>query len=581
MNKIKDKIECNNYLYIVLSFALIVTISLIYINSTSQILGINFLDPYFYLIQSLRYAGYYIGGYEFINYYPPLIPFLTSLLFRLGFVNETSIFFITGIFNFIAITGMYYLLKLRFNEKYSAIGAIFYGSLSANIMWVANGTIDIPTIALAIWGVYTFILSIEKDQKYFYISIPLIVLTFFTKYIGGLIGIIVIFYILSKKDLFGNIKKYIKNGIGGLILSSLIIIPFLAHYYINKLPLGFLNQVSDINAASLATTQNDLFFYLSHIPAFIFKQEPIIGALILLIGIFGLIGLMRLIYLKIFKRELKNKKEINDNQIRKISLSILPRFKFSSKFYYAFLIISITLIIISFISAGKNSFMKNELILMIGILLFTICFNSIFSELIKREYTSFNYDVMMFSWFFIYLVFFSTHPIKVDRYFSIFAPPFVFFIILSLEIIIKYIENSSRSRLKIAKKINHINQKCKLTKIIPILFVLICLLTTTSYLTIDKHSSLVGDEKNMSVWIQENIRDYENQTIIATRSPIFTWYLKSEVPFISYETQLKEKDNILREYNASYYICIDDRKIDNYKIIKNIGQVNLYKKIKD
>ena len=32
-----------------------------------------------------------ISGYAFVNYLPPFLPFLTSLLFRLGFVSTTSI----------------------------------------------------------------------------------------------------------------------------------------------------------------------------------------------------------------------------------------------------------------------------------------------------------------------------------------------------------------------------------------------------------------------------------------------------------------------------------------------------------
>ena len=214
INSVRNKLKNVKYALYLLAFSIFITIALIYINSTTNMLGRFYLDAYFYLIQSLRYSGYHIGGYAFINYFPPLVPFLTSLLFRLGIVGDYSIFAVAGVFYIFAVLGVYYLLKLRFEDKLAAIGAFFYGSLSINIMWVANGTIDIPSVALSIWAVYTFILAIEKNQKYFYLAIPLAVLSCFAKYIGGLIIPIMMIYVLSKKDIFGNICKYINHFIG-------------------------------------------------------------------------------------------------------------------------------------------------------------------------------------------------------------------------------------------------------------------------------------------------------------------------------------------------------------------------------
>ena len=118
--------------FVIVLFA-IMTTSIIYVNSSSNILGRSFRDVYFYLIYALRFSGVSISGYNYINNLPPLIPFLTSILFRLGYVNFTSIFIVTGIFYFLGGVYFYKLLRIRFNNFYSVLGAVLYSCLTLNI----------------------------------------------------------------------------------------------------------------------------------------------------------------------------------------------------------------------------------------------------------------------------------------------------------------------------------------------------------------------------------------------------------------------------------------------------------------
>ncbi|WP_461462646.1 glycosyltransferase family 39 protein, partial [Methanobrevibacter sp.] len=174
MFNISKKMSNRLSLIIVILFSLIITITMVYQNIIHQRgIGTHYIDVYCYLIESLRLAGIQIGGYKFVNYLPPFIPFLTSIIFRLGFVSEFSIFFTTGIFHIFGIIGMYYLLKLRFNNYYSIFGAIVYGAFLINMKWIGNGTLDIAFTALMIWAIYFFILAMEKNQNYFCIAIPL------------------------------------------------------------------------------------------------------------------------------------------------------------------------------------------------------------------------------------------------------------------------------------------------------------------------------------------------------------------------------------------------------------------------
>ncbi|MDO5849933.1 MAG: glycosyltransferase family 39 protein [Methanobacteriaceae archaeon] len=577
-----DKIKNDKYLQFIILFSIFITIALIYINSTTNFLGIYFVDPYFYLIQALRYAGYDIGGYAFINYFPPLVPFLTSLLFRLGIVGDYSIFLVTGIFYIPAVIGVYALLKYRFDEQYAFIGALFYGSISVNIMWVANGTIDIPSVAFSIWAFYTFILAIEKNQKYFYLSIPLVVLSFFAKYIGVLVIFGMLMYVLSKKDIFSNIAKYIKHFIGGVIVSFIFIIPFLAHYYINKIPFGFLNQASNIasttttsvSSATIYVPPNDLLFYLFFIPRFVCKYIPIVGIPILIILI--------MVVAYVLYRLKDNLKRDYKTIPNKINLSFFNRIKLSKNVFYGIIILSIILFALSFLLAGTISFITCELIFFIGIMLFSISFNSIYDN---GKYEFFNFDIATYTWFFSYLIFFSAHLIKADRYFIIHAPSFTIIIIFGLTLIIRYLHTYSKNydSLKASNRtIDNIkvklviwNKKYKLTQLIPVIFVILCLISSLGYLAMDKHDTLVDDEKQTALWIKGNLPD--NVTLCADRGPIFTWYLQKGVVYNKDSIPINNMSTFLKDNNASYYISLKGFEIQNLTIVKHIGKVTIYK----
>ena len=120
-------------------------------------------------------------------------------------------------------------------------------------MWTANGTLDIPSVALSIWAVYFFIKGLECNQKYFYLSFPLLVLSVFAKYTGTLTILVMIAYFISKRDIIGNILKYIKNIIVGITTSFVFIIPFLSYYIINGLPFGFINQAREVSTETISS----------------------------------------------------------------------------------------------------------------------------------------------------------------------------------------------------------------------------------------------------------------------------------------------------------------------------------------
>ena len=145
------------YILFLLIFSLLITTQIIIFNNQ---IGIYCSDVFIYLLNSLNFTGVNINANGSM-YLSPIICFITSLFFRAGYVNINAIYIVTGIFAIIGILGFYILLKYNFNKILSLIGSILLFSLSLNLLWLANGTLDIPAIGLTIWTMIFFILSVD------------------------------------------------------------------------------------------------------------------------------------------------------------------------------------------------------------------------------------------------------------------------------------------------------------------------------------------------------------------------------------------------------------------------------------
>ena len=593
-NFLKSNEKTLSFLFIIL-FSSIITILLIWINTSQEILGNSYRDVYFYLIGALRFSGHSIGGYGYVNYLSPLIPFLTSLFFRLGFVSETSIFIATGIFYVFGVLGVFALLKMRFKTLLALFGAIIYAGFSINLMWVANGTIDIPSVSLTILSLYFFVLGVEKDQKYFYLAFPIAVLGFFAKYTAGLAIPLMILYLLSKPNIIHSLRKYIKNVLGGLLVGGITSLPFLANFYINDIPLGFINQAQNIASKTTIPpdVNNNLFFYLINIPRFIYNPNHILSYIIIIITIIGLlIGIYKAV--KILKNRYLNSNEFSAGKIKIIGKNI------SNNLVYILLTFNVLVIALSFLTASKISFVYSELIFFASMFVFSYFVNKIINIYSNDTKKFFNFDLLMFAWFFSYLIFFSAHLVKADRYFTTLAPGFAFIVTLALNFILNFLDSlkSSEKSLKISSetikskkskiisvlktnsKISNKNKNIDLIKgIIPVAIIIIFIISSFGYLTIDKHDSLVSDEKEVVNWLKIHDPHYNTKVIWSERGPAFTWYLQMEVFYVNWLDSPKNLSAKMIANNTTYFISVHKKtEIPGFSPVKVTEKIIVYQR---
>lgn len=560
--KILDEFNFRDlYTNTLFKLTLVTTLITVYLLIDQVYVGVPYYDVFVYLNNALIYAGISVGNMSVI-YLPPLMPFLTSLFFRLGLISSNVIFIIDGVIFVFGVIGLYLLLNERFNEIQSSIGCLIFISFPLIYSWAVSGGIDVPGLSFSIWVLYFLVKGVRENNKYLYLVLPMLSLAFLTRYTAVILVFPIILYLLiNRNNLINNIKKI---GIG--VLPSLIIVtPFLTYFYLN---LGNLNALINIffsTASGSATAVHDVgynpdrLYYLTHLLNYIsigpltgvYSQllnpstgfPTILSYIIVVIIVFGL-GIY--VYRILLKGEIQG--TYSSNKV---------------KTYYKLII----LIILS--TVGVTSFFLESYLITEIIIILTLFTGY---QLLKDiNIKNLDIDFLFLSWFLAFFIFHSVILLKADRYFITMIPAFTYFIILALSIIIeKYKVKFKQESLK----------TWGLYVIVGFIFISSASAVHTG------HSFIRGYEytvQSASDWLEEYDPNYENEKIYSNYDPAFTWTLKKEVLFAvpSQYNNSNTFSQYLTNNSANYYLDVYTEpkiNIPGYHIIKNVSNIAIYQK---
>ena len=515
--KQKDKY----YLIFIALFSVILVGYYIHFNDT---IGISCSDVYVYLLNALYYTGTNVHSTGFI-YLSPMICFLTSLFFRLGFVDKFAIYIVTGAFAIFGNLGFYLLFRKYFDENLSLTGTVLYSSFTLCLTWLANGTLDIPATGMIIWIVLFTHIAIKENPKYYQYLLPLIILGFFTRYTVILtLPALGLFYLYEngfkiKPDDWKYIKKGIKISLIMMIL-ILAIVLILGH--------GQFDAGSQISNGIIGKTGSDTdpafnpdpSYYLTNYPNFISNSHSVFNAnpdlenpTILSWTIFAilLVGAGFWIY---------------DNRIKFKKQDLIP----------------IAIFIMAIISFTRVSSVVTTLLVLIGL------------YLVGKD-GEHKTGLFMLAWILCNAIFLSYYQIKVNRYIIPTFPPFIYFILMAIEYIHKHI--------KINKNI--------IPLILIVAFIIQAFAFTATFEPTDKYTTT----EEMSNYIIDNNPDYKNLTIGVYNIRPYGWWLGGNTIGIP-SSFVDEID----KSNVTFYIS--NQKLDNltnYTEVKNISQLYLYENI--
>ena len=563
-------------LAIVIIFSLLCTAKMMMFTMSGCILD---PDIALYLLSALKYAGLdsFNVAYPEDLFYTPIISFLTSLIFRMGYVDKNAIIIVTSILSFLGYVGLYCLLKRRFDSLLSLTGVAIYGSILLVIFNISKGMVDIPCLSLSIWALLFAIMAIDDDPKYFFVAFPLLTIAFFTKYTAGFTLPLIILYYCMKRDIVGKFdcllsdretfkqefKSYLHSKEFKYIIISLLASLVLTVIICKTLildfggSLTFFDQsVNTFNGHSFSKSGVDHVssksYYVKRFTDMLFGSSDHSLALAWLA--YGICGLgLAIKFIKNFSI-LKSEKE-----------------PFKTRYLNKALIISCFVLL--FVSFLTFKVIPNHMACNISIL---IALTFVYSILEKYDFDNkiVSLDLLFLACFLINFIFASLYGIKVERYALPFVPPIIYFIVLGLEGIVEAVDFNGLSKLR-------------LDTIIPIIIIILFMTSTACFLapieyerTNDvifalNYQGFKGDLSDACDYIKNNVSDYHNETFASNyhHSRIIRWYLNVNV------TVLDKKDPGLHEFdNTTYAILSEDLNLTNYHKIKNFGDFDIYKR---
>lgn len=497
---------------------------------------------------------------------PPFFSVLISIIFLTGYISTNVIFILDGLLYLFGVIGLYFLLKLRFNDLKSFLGALLYSTFPIILVFMSTGFSDLASVSFTIWAFYFLVLAVKKDPKYFYLVFPVAMLAFLTRYNNALIIFPIFLYILMNH---AKIKDF-KSMVIGIIISFSFMIPVFIFFYqkFGNILYPFTSNFVTISTPRLtesAAYNPNLFFFIEKFPLFIgfeyFSIILIIGFCFFTYGTF-----------KLLKKSKSKKMLLNEFNVGNIGTKLK-------------LTLFIVLLFVFIFSFGQTVYMFSE------ILFFIICYTtySIVKGIDIKNIEYIDIDLLFLAWFMVFFIFHSVFTIKDNRYFVIMAPPVAYFLLLGLS----GISNQFIFKIK----------SYNITlPIIAIVLTMTILFSTVSFLPnmsqANNKTKVLNEEISLaSEWFINYDPDYKNKIIYADLWPTFSWYLKTKVNpmpvFKDNQTyyggvkkfNITTQDNI--QYNkeldnnkANYYFSIrQGLNLTHYYPVKQFGKVIIYRRI--
>lgn len=572
------------YIIFLACFSILITLMIV---TFHQSRGAFNSDIYVYLASALDFAGMNHNHISSVGalYNSPFICYLTSLLFKLGFVDVNSIYFVTGVFSILGIFAMYIFLRVRFSNMLSLVGTLLYSSFSLTLFYFANGMLDVPAVALMLWTLIFAVAAADRNPKYYVLVALFFVMSFFTRYTTGFIAIIVALYILKEYDLVNLVEcliqsrdefkqrlvSFFKSSEFKWMCISLIIVAAIVAYVFYVIS-SFNAPVNYLNTAANSVDR----FHRPHDPNYI---------------------LDKLFYVKNYLSLLFANEITSPMQIEKFSNPSVMSYLMMAILFFGFLIKSINIIKnkdfyrnnvskITFRTPTSENVLKVAVVVCFVLSIISFKFNYLYSvfllllmlvivqSLVKKydavNMNNFSLSLVCFGLFSFYMVIFSFMHLKCVRYILPTLPAFAYFVIYALENILDYIrygwEDKSSDKPEVKSDL-----RLRASQIIPIVMIVLLLFTAFNFTNTVEIDDLSLNFHTAANFLLDYDPDYQSKDIgVNTGDRYYEWYFKKDVDRIN-----------VNRFNSSdydYVFVYDDLDNQDYHEVYRHGIVGVYER---
>ncbi|WP_162295442.1 glycosyltransferase family 39 protein [Methanobacterium subterraneum] len=511
-------------------------------------------------------AGKNIGYYDLVR--PPFIPFLTSLIFRFEGLSIWPIMLIDGFIFIFGSIGLFLLLRFRFDNLTSFLGTLLFSTFPIVLTFICSGLTDISSVSITIWAFFFTVLAVKNNSKWFYLSFPLAMISFVTRFASALIIFPVLFYILI------NLRciKRKKDILIGMLFSFVILLPVFWFFYVSfGDPFYTFSSFFGTSSRSISELTGMLFFYNPDLLYFVKNMPSFIGPQAIGVVLVIFLGFLVYILKSIFNKNKKSMEKPHNNSFKLLLLK--------NKLKILFLALSVATLIVSL--QGVH-YLFSEILLFVSLFLLYNLFNAF-------KFKDLDLDFFIVSWFMCFLIFHSVYVIKDFRYFIYLAPPLTYILMMGFKWTTSFLGIKIKNR-----SLTH----CLFSGFLVILLILSTYTSLPSMGETNKDlKQLNEDSISISNWLVNYDPNYQTKIIYSDIWPYSGWHLKMninkmpqfynnmviDVGFKNYnltaQDMMKYNDKLVSDH-ADYYIS---RKtgltLINYKPIKQYGSLTLYQRI--
>lgn len=492
-------------------------------------------DSFALLSNALTLAGkstyYEIGR-------PPFQPFLLSLFFRMGFVNELVAYLVDAFFYIAGAIGLYLLMRQRFTALLSLAGAAIFLSLPDMILNLTLGATDIMAISLSVWAVYFLVLGKNKNPRYLIAVLPLFIIAFLTRYTAAVMLFPIAFYLLAEVNLLRNMKVI---GQSMLISLGLLSVDLAYYWRITRGqalfqflgPLGVATTVERTPTKVVTGATPPTTFFISNLPKMLSVSK---GAWLLI--------LLLLVALVMYVARLVK----NSTKPLYISIPTLVA----------------VVVATAFLTFSKVNFLlANALI--IGLFLVVVPY---VIDLDREQ----RLDTLILIWLVTFLSYHSHQLVKESRYFITMTPQAAYLAALGVALATDWIKRFKPEMIHRA--------------VVALLAVVIILFSSFSaYGSYESVKDIGGwgipeAVKKACDWVRPQLK--QNSVVYADYFVAVAWYLKRPVVAMPIFKDDRAYAHELNKYQPDFFISIwRNGEVANYKAVKHFEQVNVFTKQKN
>jgi len=520
----------NNFYFISLIF-IVSAIILIKLFSQQQF-GPGW-DTYSFSINALEYAGQGTGYYEYSR--GPFFPFIVSLFYRMGYVDESIAMMVDSMFLIFGSIMLYKLVELKCPKSVAFLAGLIFATSEIMISWSAVGYADITSVAMSILAIYLFIKGVEDDHRYLLLSWPVAMCAFLTRTTAALIILpMLLYFIFIPLE-----NRSIKYNILGMIIGGLVYLPVALFYSANNRdPLSYVMMVFEGLSASGDSIGTNLemynqgpYYYLENMGEYIVDSQ--LYPVILIVAILG-IAFLAFRYISI------STKKPN---------TILLLIFFMIIFYYVY---------------GKYTFKFLEILLLLMFMYFYYYTRPKISD------NKALFCLMMLFWGFSYFLFHSNFYQKVPRYYITMMPGISFIMALAV--------------YEFGRIIGIVTDRKRLIASILIMFMTFSFIYTSASviddIAVGEDAMFVYDDAlDMVEWINANVDDFDESLVYSDYWVAFGWYFKKNILSMPIYFDGGYFNHELMKYGVDYYLTYRPQEFSSCEELYRTDEIRLLKLI--